>query len=286
MNSSADLPLGSHAWYFTDGSSCSEPGQPWRRLNLHLPVPQPGHYCCHDGECINSDLVCDSFDHCDNGEDEDKCSLIQKSSKYDSQAPPTLKLTKGRFKRFFKTKIHVSTNILAVNDLDEDESKMQLTFNIRLRWQDKLLNFNFLKIDDLNNSVKATEDFWKPNIDFSGVFKKDDINQFNERFFIHKSGKPMLSDSDDENPNEIYKGTENWIFNEKIMKGEFVCLFDNNEFYPFGSSQTCSFSMFVSGSDNFLTDLVSDDLSFSGPLAVGQYKIYKEPFFHIDLWLF
>ena len=272
-NSTADLPLGSHAWYFSDSSGCREPGAAWRRLNLHLPVPQPGRFCCHDGECINSHLVCDNFDHCDGGEDEDNCNLIKKSSKYNSQAPPTLKQKEGRETKFLKTEIHAFTDVLTVNDFDEDESKMYLTFNIQLRWQDKLLNFNFLKKDDLNNSVKSTEVFWKPDVAFARVFKKDDIDQFNKRFFVHKTGEPALSNSDDANPVEVYSGSENWIYLEMIVKGKFVCLFDNNENYPFGSLQTCSFNMFISGSDNFLTNLVADNVSFSGPREVGQYKI-------------
>ena len=275
MNNSPDYPIGSHSWFFEDGSGCSETGKSWRKLSLHLPVPQPGTFCCDDGECINSVLVCDNFDNCDNGEDENNCSIIKKSVNYDSQAPPTLKLTESRQTRFFKTEIHGSTDILSINDFDEDESEMLVTFNLKLRWKDRQLKFNFLKKDDQNNSVKENEDFWKPKLSFSNVFKKEDIDQFNDRIFVQKSGKPVLSDSDDLNPKEIYSGSENWIFLVTIVKGRFVCLFDNNKFYPFGSSQTCNFSIFVTGSDNFLTNLVAENLSFSGHQAVGKYKINK-----------
>ena len=93
--------------------------------------------------------------------------MLKKSIDYDSQAPPTLKLKKGRYTRFYKTEVHASINILSINDFNEEESKMHLIFDLELRWKDKLLNYNFLKNDDLNNSVKSSEDFWKPHVLFN-----------------------------------------------------------------------------------------------------------------------
>ena len=36
-----------------------------RELLLHRTVPQPGHFCCGDGTCISSELVCDNNQHCE-----------------------------------------------------------------------------------------------------------------------------------------------------------------------------------------------------------------------------
>ena len=40
-NGSSDFPLGSRRWHFVDGN-CTDLGQPWRTLNLHQSIPQPG----------------------------------------------------------------------------------------------------------------------------------------------------------------------------------------------------------------------------------------------------
>ena len=45
-NSTADLPLGTQAWWFTDGSGCRDQDSRSRLLNLHLAVKQPGIFCC------------------------------------------------------------------------------------------------------------------------------------------------------------------------------------------------------------------------------------------------
>ena len=51
-SSSSYFPFGSHRWFFSAGS-CTEPGQPWKELNLQQKVEQPGEFCCEDGRCID-----------------------------------------------------------------------------------------------------------------------------------------------------------------------------------------------------------------------------------------
>ena len=69
-NQSAVIPLGKHRWYFQD-ESCED-----LDLNLHREVEKPGHFCCDDGSCIDSELVCNNFPDCQDGTDETNCSLL------------------------------------------------------------------------------------------------------------------------------------------------------------------------------------------------------------------
>ena len=60
------LPMGFHPWYFPT-SACTDPGEEevaYRTLNLHPDVEQPGNFCCDDGTCISSALVCNDFPEC------------------------------------------------------------------------------------------------------------------------------------------------------------------------------------------------------------------------------
>ena len=76
LNASRDFPLGTHPWHLADGSKCSDPGQEWRSLNLHIKVEQPGQFCCNNGNCYSSDWKCDGDKDCDDESDEVDCDLI------------------------------------------------------------------------------------------------------------------------------------------------------------------------------------------------------------------
>ena len=54
------FPTGTHHWYFED-VECTDPGEKWRSLNLHRDVKKPENFCCHDGTCLSSELVCNNF---------------------------------------------------------------------------------------------------------------------------------------------------------------------------------------------------------------------------------
>ena len=63
------FPTGTHHWYFED-VDCTDPGEKWRSLNLHMDVKKPENFCCHDGTCISSELVCNNFADCEDKSDE------------------------------------------------------------------------------------------------------------------------------------------------------------------------------------------------------------------------
>ena len=74
--------------------------------------------------------------------------------------------------------------------------------------------------------------------------------------------------------NETYQGSENEIQMKVKNRGEFICIFSNIDLFPFGE-QNCSIELFVSGSDNSLTNLKPSVLKYNGPSSVGQYVIEK-----------
>ena len=73
-----NFPLGLHPWYFIESNCTDHPDKQFRSLNLHLEVAQPGTICCHDGACIDSQLVCNDFPDCRGGEDEANCTFLGK----------------------------------------------------------------------------------------------------------------------------------------------------------------------------------------------------------------
>ena len=86
FNETKVLPIGKQKWFFDESIGCSEKDKTFRFLNLHLKVEQPGHFCCNDGRCIDSKLVCNDIKNCKDGEDEE-CDLFINSGRETDFAP-------------------------------------------------------------------------------------------------------------------------------------------------------------------------------------------------------
>ena len=90
MNQTKGFPLGTYQWYILD-TDCADDNKT-RRLNLHYQVKRPGHFCCDNGICINSNFVCDGNINCEDGEDEFQCEIMRTSLSYDKSKPPNKKV--------------------------------------------------------------------------------------------------------------------------------------------------------------------------------------------------
>ena len=263
-----NFPLGLNSWYF-EAETCHDDGSQKRSLNLHLDVDQPGYFCCDDGTCIDSELVCNNFNDCTDLTDEKDCSLLVLPSYYDKDFP-SLQLKKGKK---HPLTLEANLTILDIFNIDEVDSTFDLHFKLSVTWYDKDLTFQFLKNSTFENvlSDKYSNQIWRPDIDFDHKVKV--INSFENTIFIRKLGQPALSGKVDEiQLRELYLGTENpleILFNKRIL---FSCSFDNINNYPFGT-QSCHWQFFLLGADNKLTEIVPRHLENLGPAELGQYLV-------------
>ena len=127
------FPIGTHQWYFTDGS-CTDSDQPWRKLILHLYVQQPGQFCCGDGKCIKSAFRCDNNQNCEDGSDEMYCDLVNiPTYGYDKEKPPSVKE---------KIDIEASVTVIGLMEIREYDSIISIMFSLELTWKDSHITFN------------------------------------------------------------------------------------------------------------------------------------------------
>ena len=263
-----NFPLGLHSWYF-EAETCHGVGGQERTLNFHLEVEQPGYFCCNDGNCIESELVCNNFNDCSDLTDEKDCSLVVLSPHYDKDFP-SLQLKKGEK---HPLTLEANLTILDVFNIDDVDSTFDLHFLLTVTWYDKDLTFQFLKNSTFENNLSGrySNQIWRPDIDFDHKVKV--INSFENTIFISKVGQPALNGEVDEiQLRELYLGTENplnILINKRIL---FSCSFDNINNYPFGS-QSCHWQFFLLGADNKLTEIVPRHLQNLGPAGLGQYIV-------------
>ena len=269
-NKSADLPVGSNPWFFTDGS-CTEDNQQWKNLNLHLLVEQPGTFCCEDGSCLSSDMRCDGDRDCEDASDEEGCNMIVLPSfGYKKQMPP-------RVLGGDPLNVLIETTILNIYDVDETASILKLSLCIELKWKVESgdIKFNFLNTNPRKNAVtiKDQDKIWLPNVNFRSLSKKDDLFETLRNVFVEKLSNPIMFNEE----REVYDGHENNFIIETVNKASFICYFDSLKIYPFGI-QKCSFKLFIPGIDNNLTRLIPSRLIDVGPVHVGDYQVLKWTF--------
>ena len=264
MNGPSQIPLGKNQWYFPI-SKCSDEGKDYRTLIFHKYIEQPGHYCCNDGTCFTSHLVCDGAQHCDEGEDEQNCQLIEVPRSYSKMVPPS--------------NVTVDFNIEEILGINDNDATLDLNFRIHTRWFDTDLKFHYLKnnVHRHINSVPNNEitRIWVPKINFAHVRDSFDSEK-KEKLFIERKHSPKMSgDLDNLNVSEVYNGNDNPLYQHSEHNLRFFCNFDGVANYPF-VTQACSFHFYLEGRANDETEIYPN-LKYPGKYSVGtsigQYDI-------------
>ena len=289
LNATSDLPVGVHHWYFLD-SACRDENVPWRSLNLHTSVEQPGHFCCEDGNCIKSGYVCDNVKHCEDNSDETNCTMVIFPEFYDKLLPPT-KLDDDIFKTSNSAKSIIQSltmidgnfTVLDVLDVDEIDSTFDIYFKLDMRWYDINLKYRFLNDLDDKNGFNQSElaKIWRPEIQFIHISNNDDVIRFGDTIFVKKENKPphLSGGLDTLKVSEIYDGSEHSINILMKRKIKFTCPFEKIQDYPFGI-QKCPLHFYISGVANGLTkfncSIVHPEFKTVGQYNVEQWTLEQE----------
>ena len=265
-NQSEVIPLGKHRWYFED-DSCGD-----LELNLHREVEKPGHFCCDDGSCIDSKLVCNNFPDCQDGTDEEvsekaNCSLLVQPGTGYKKHLPSIGYLKGE-----KTDLSINATftVLKVVDVNEDQSFVDIFFKLQLEWFDKGLNFKFLKYSDKDNFLGIMvwrRMIWRPEIIFH-LIKTPTDQSHEDQIFVSRRTPPTLAKDE---ITEIYPGQSNSLTLLMVNRMIFICSFDSTK-YPFEKAADCKINFYLPGVSNNLTDL-KPRLVNEGPAAIGQYLL-------------
>ena len=119
MNGSSRYPFGTHRWKFIN-NVCNDDEKDYRSLNLHSLTEETGKFCCEDGLCIDSGLVCDDVENCADGEDEEKCNMVHfmDREKYRHDKPPVEVVSSNQTAVLVPLRINCS---LTVVDLGKDK---------------------------------------------------------------------------------------------------------------------------------------------------------------------
>ena len=263
------IPLGTFEWSY-DKSNLSA-----AFFNFHLAVDQPGYFCCDDGLCLSSELVCDNIPNCRDKSDERNCDMVKMPDyQYEKIRPPSQIIKVNNKKVFSFVDVFATFTILDVLEINDAGSFFDVFFKLGLQWRDLHLKFEFLKdnpsMNALNDSI--ADKIWVPKINFFHPAGSH-IDFGNKKFIEKGDAKAMMTkDVDKLIPREIYQGKDTVINYVMKKRMQFSCAFENVIHYPFGS-QICKIHFFIEGTSNSLTNFKPKEIINLGPTMLGQYFI-------------
>ena len=243
-------PIGHQLWKFTDANCFDEGGNKTRTLFLHLAVDQPGHFCCNNGACFESSLVCDGSSDCEEHEDEENCQDVIVPQTYDTTRP-SLDFSKVNGKKVYKeSNISVEVTILDVLEVNVKDSLFEVFYEINLMWKDPQLDFDFVKPIIDGNLIKNTSSIWTPNLVFYHI-KDDEVIEESLFSVLNETDIPRLSANYSKiSVREIYSGSNTNLKMTVRRRQTAVCSFPNIGNYPFGTEK-CSIHFYLQGLHTF-----------------------------------
>ena len=261
-------PIGRHHWHFLD-TNCTDPGVEVRSLNLHLEVQQPGHFCCDDGTCVDSDMVCNNYHNCHDGADEANCTLLHLLHHQNDIGVPPVEFRRGKLRRLV---LNGTLNVMKLFEIHDADSTFDLYFILEIVWFDKNLNFKFLKSYDNFLNEDMRQKIWIPKVEFGDI--KTMLSDQKNQVIVLRRGNPTLDTDLDyvQQPNEVYTGGENPLKIILERRIRFSCSFDNIKNFPFGK-QKCFLEFRVVGQANAMTTITLEVVRMERVLVVGEYVI-------------
>ena len=227
-------------------------------------------YTYDDGNCVNLDFRCDEKPHCKDKSDELECRLIEEDKSYKKCiTPPPIGENK-------KLSIELAVDIVAVGDIMEIESTIDVQFIMYMSWLESRLKFSNLISNSTNSLTPEEMDYlWIPKLIFYNTETRletvlDKLNIIS----IKREGK--YESLQNKRTNDVH---ENTISSSRFYSTKFMCIFDMR-WYPF-DTQKWSVVFVVDQKSKDFVDIDISELNFLEPKELIQYFVKKAFHWHL-----
>ena len=218
------IPTGLYSWSYSEGvcnTELSEFKTPnglsmmLRPMNFHLSVERPGNFCCSDGTCISSELVCDGNQDCSDDE-LDYYNRIEKTQMRDTEASQD-------------PDVLVNVSIMDLLEVSQEKSTVSVFFWIKLEWKNSQLAFKFLHENYLLNNVdimtqhsSSSSSIWIPKLRYYHIYDGQ-ITTLKTTNYIEKGLSQNFSlSSSPLRPTELYEGSQNTFMMDILHRDIFL----------------------------------------------------------------
>ena len=228
-------------------------------------------FTCDDGTCINMTKRCDNIKNCPyDMSDEEQCRLLTMQSSYRKAYAP---INVGENSEIIKVDVNVSVDITNILRLSETQEIFETKLNMHLTWFDNRLQFNNLKLGEINMMEKDEQlMIWSPPAFFENTKDSERIvNDDLSSAYVKRKGGFQLAGMNVLYNTEVFSGDENDITLSRIYRHEFICLYQI-AWYPF-DTQRCRIVISLLGNKHKFVNLVPDRLRYLGPEDLTIYFI-------------
>ena len=243
--------LGKHKWTVRNDVFCKD-SKPYTK-NLKLSgCNHEGDFTCNDGQCITMDKRCNQVPNCKDESDERGCQLVVVNEWYNRKVPPIT--VNSSDESIIPVPVNISIDLLKVIDMEEQDHKIYLQFQITLEWREnyRVVYHNLKKDKSLN--VLSDEDIssvWLPRVYYDNTDQKlvtrlGALWEWETEVAIEREGSHVSCES---NPScersgfkeideiEIFKARENRIEMQQVYTLQFQCQY-HLQYYPFDTQVT------------------------------------------------
>lgn len=180
-------PTGRSIWLLKQSMCGHAKGE---RIVLGLSKCSEDEFMCSDGECIPAKQRCDSFAHCADQTDEQKCNIVDAPKGYLKHIPPTNHENKS-----LPLPLNVSITIDRFINVLDYKHTIEMEVEVMIKWQDSRLTFNNLKKRITRNSLedRETQKLWLPTFHFTNV-QDGAIKIVGENIQVERRSEPLPPD--------------------------------------------------------------------------------------------
>ena len=228
-------------------------------------------FTCNDGTCINMTQRCDNIKNCPyDMSDEEQCKLLTMQSSYRKAYAP---INVGENSEIIKVNVNVSMDITNILRIIETQDIFETKLVLHLTWFDNRLEFNNLKLGEINMMEKDEQlMIWFPPAFFENTEDSERIlNDDLSGAYVKRKGGFQLAGMDKLYNTEVFQGEENDLSLSRIYRHKFICLYQI-AWYPF-DTQRCRIVISLIGNAHKFVNLVPDRLRYIGPRDLTIYFI-------------
>ena len=220
---------------------------------------------------------CDTTKDCDDGSDEDECSLIDVPANYDKSAAP--KHTNGE--ELTANEIFLQVKIINFDFIDALSNTVGLTVELKFNWVDPKVDFENAKdVNDKSEELRIVPQFQKDKIWLPiqelvfdnaviGEIVKEDV------YILEVNIKSAANTRSVNDPKEslVYPGAKNPLHLSQKLKISFRCNFFVQNF-PFDKDE-CQFYLSLPrlGNNTIVLREAEEYIIYKGQLILNEFQI-------------